>query len=42
MKSIYGLDIIANIALNKANSKNGKRYINYYIKRTLGRYTTHV
>ena len=35
MKSIYGLEIIANIALNKAISKIAGKDIDYYIKRTL-------
>ena len=39
MKSIYGLEIIANIARNKAISENAGRYIHYYVKRTLGRYS---
>ena len=43
MKSIYGFEIIVNIALNKAISKIwGKDISITYIKRTLGRYTTHV
>ena len=37
MESLYGLKIIANIALNKAISENGEKIIHYYIKRTSGR-----
>ena len=33
MKSIYGLEIIANIALNKANTKNGEKVYQLPYKR---------